>query len=218
MRMVWSRWGYLWNDEGAISSKFVVFVFCFFLYVCVFVMCFLLLLLIFFFFFFLLFLSLVVASQAGSVQFSSRWYLCAWKIPYALHPICQKFPQLCLWNGSNVRLIDLSSFQGRSSSAFSFHAYLFEAIDGVMSFVFCSQLGSVSSFSTLQILAYERNMNIEKTCILTLKLFMSVQCYHTVILTQKLFMSVQCYHTVILTQKLFMSVQCYHTVNYYYFL
>ena len=37
---------------------------------------------------------------------------------------------------SNVRLIDdgpLSSFQGRSSSASSFHASLLQAIDGVMS-------------------------------------------------------------------------------------
>ena len=54
----------------------------------------------------------------SSVQFSSRWYLCAWKSPYALHPICQKFPQHHLWNDSNVWLIDngpLSSFQGRLS-------------------------------------------------------------------------------------------------------
>ena len=29
---------------------------------------------------------------ASSVQFSSRWYLCAQKSPYVLHPICQKFP------------------------------------------------------------------------------------------------------------------------------
>ena len=51
-----------------------------------------------------------------TVQFSSRWYLCARKSSYALHPISLKFPQRCLWNGSNVRLIDdgpLSSFQGR---------------------------------------------------------------------------------------------------------
>ena len=26
------------------------------------------------------------------LQFSSRWYLCAHKSPYALHPISQKFP------------------------------------------------------------------------------------------------------------------------------
>ena len=55
-------------------------------------------------------------SLSSSVQFCSRWYLCAWKSPYALHPISQKFPQRCFWNGSNVRLIDdgpLSSFQGR---------------------------------------------------------------------------------------------------------
>ena len=73
-------------------------------------------------------------------QFSSRWYLCARKSPYALHPVSQKFAQRCLWNGSNVRLIDdgpLSFFQGRSSSAFSFHASLLQAIDGVMSLALC---------------------------------------------------------------------------------
>ena len=31
--------------------------------------------------------------QNESVQFSSRWYLCAWKSPYALHPVSQTFPQ-----------------------------------------------------------------------------------------------------------------------------
>ena len=74
---------------------------------------------------YLRFLSFCHTQQrAYSVQFSpagSRWYLCARKNPYALHPISQKFPQSRLWSGSNVRLIDdgpLSSFQGRSSSAF----------------------------------------------------------------------------------------------------
>ena len=70
-----------------------------------------------------------------SIQFSSRWYLCARKSPHALHPIFQKFPQRRLWNGSTVRLIDdgpLSSFQGRSSSASSFHACLLQMIYGVL--------------------------------------------------------------------------------------
>ena len=40
------------------------------------------------------------------LQFSSRWYLCTQKSPYALHPFSQKFPQHCLWNGSKVHLID----------------------------------------------------------------------------------------------------------------
>ena len=74
------------------------------------------------------------------IQFSSRWYLCAWNSPYALHPNSQKFPHRCLWNGSNVRLTDvgsLSSFQGRLSSASSFHAPLLQAIDGVMSLALC---------------------------------------------------------------------------------
>ena len=78
----------------------------------------------------------------SSVQFSSRWYLCARKIPYALHSVSQKFPQRCLWNGSNVRLTDdgfLSSFQRRSSSASSLSVSLFQAIDGVMSLTLCPQ-------------------------------------------------------------------------------
>ena len=67
---------------------------------------------------------------------------------YALHPISQKFPQRCLWNGSNVRLIDegpLSSFQGRSTSVSSFHASLLQVIDGVMSLVLCLQVMSEAS-------------------------------------------------------------------------
>ena len=80
------------------------------------------------------------------VQFSSRWYLCAQKSPYALHPVSQKFPQ-----SSNVRLIDdgpLSSFQGRSSSASAFIASLLQAISGVISLALYPQLVSVSSSST----------------------------------------------------------------------
>ena len=84
-------------------------------------------------------------SLFSSVQFSSRWYLCAWKSPYALHPVSQMFPQRCLRNSSNVRLTDdgpLSSFQRRSSSASSFHTFLLRAIDGVMSLALCPQVVS----------------------------------------------------------------------------
>ena len=59
--------------------------------------------------------------------------------------VSQKFPQRCLWNGSNVRLIDdgpLSSFQKLSFSASSFHASLLQAIDGVMSLALCPQVVS----------------------------------------------------------------------------
>ena len=84
-----------------------------------------------------------------TVQFSSRWYLCTRKSPYAIHPVTQKFPQRCHSNGSNVRLIDdgpLSSSQGsRSSSASSFHASLLRAIDGVMSLALCPQVVSRAS-------------------------------------------------------------------------
>ena len=31
-----------------------------------------------------------------SASFSSRWHLCAWKSPYALHPVFEKFPPRCL--------------------------------------------------------------------------------------------------------------------------
>ena len=56
-----------------------------------------------------------------------------------------KFPQRCLWNSSNVHLIDddpLSSFQGRSPSTSSFHASLLQVIDGVMSLALCQQVVS----------------------------------------------------------------------------
>ena len=86
--------------------------------------------------------------QFNSVQFRSRWYLCARKSPYAHHPVSQKFPQRCHWDGFNVRLIDdgrLSSFQGRSSSSSSFHVSLLQAIDGVMSLALCPQVVSQTS-------------------------------------------------------------------------
>ena len=82
-------------------------------------------------------------------QFSSKWYLCAQKSPYALHPVSQKFPQRCLWNGSSVRLIDdgpLSSFQGRSSSASSFHVLGFVAAVSVPSFSTLQVFGEASHF------------------------------------------------------------------------
>ena len=64
--------------------------------------------------------------------------------PYALHPSLNT-PKRCLLNNSNVRLIDdgpLSSFQGRSSSASSFHASLLQMIDGVMFLALCRQVVS----------------------------------------------------------------------------
>ena len=55
---------------------------------------------------------------------------------YASPRLSQVSPMFnCLWNISNVRLIDdgpLSSFQGRLSSASPFHTSLFPAIDGMM--------------------------------------------------------------------------------------
>ena len=86
-----------------------------------------------------------------SHQFSSRWYLCARKSPYALRPFSHKFSQRCMRNSSSVSLIDdgpLWSFQGRSSSYSSFHASLLQAFYGMMSL----PAGNVSSSSTLQIL------------------------------------------------------------------
>ena len=50
------------------------------------------------------------------VWFSSSWCgLCALVSPYVLNPVCEMFPQHCLWNRSSVGLIDdgpLSAFQG----------------------------------------------------------------------------------------------------------
>ena len=83
---------------------------------------------------------LKLLSILQSLQFSSRWYLHAPKNPYVLHLVSQLFPQHCLWNSSNVLLIDdgpLSSFQGRLSSASSFHTSLLQVIDGVMSLALC---------------------------------------------------------------------------------
>ena len=65
----------------------------------------------------------------------------------SLKPICapprlsEVSPTLLL-GGCSVRLIDdgpLSSFQGRSSSASTFHDSLLQAIDGVMSLALCPQ-------------------------------------------------------------------------------
>ena len=84
----------------------------------------------------------------SSVQFSSVQdgiYALGKAHNYTLHPVSQKFPQRCLWNGSYVRLTDdgpLSFFEGRSSNASSFHVSLLKAVDGVMSLALCSQIVS----------------------------------------------------------------------------
>ena len=74
---------------------------------------------------FFLHICIWVLQGLAMIQFSSlssRWYLCAWKCPYALHPVSQKFSRRLLWNGSSVRLIDNGPlFEGRSLSASSFH-------------------------------------------------------------------------------------------------
>ena len=86
-----------------------------------------------------------LSASCLPVQFSLRWYLCARKSPYAFHSVSQRFPQRCLWNGSNVRLIDdspLSSFPITASSAFSFHHNVLHAIDGLISLPLCPQVVS----------------------------------------------------------------------------
>ena len=87
-----------------------------------------------------------------SVQFSSRWYVCARKSPHALHrvsPSLGRFPNVAFETVLVfARLTDdgpLSSFKGRSSSASSFHASLLQTIDGVMSLVLCPQVVSQAS-------------------------------------------------------------------------
>ena len=67
---------------------------------------------------------------------SSRCYLCTWEIPNELHSVLQRFPQCCLWNWSNVGLIDNDpswSFQGRSSHTSSLYAALIQLTAAVMS-------------------------------------------------------------------------------------
>ena len=95
--------------------------------------------------------------QFSLIQFSSRWYLCTWKIPYALYPVYRKFPQCCLWNSSRVCLI--SSFQARFLlSTSSFHTSLLWAIGDVITLALWPQVVSqapqhfrpVSSSSTFQ--------------------------------------------------------------------
>ena len=83
---------------------------------------------------------------------------------YVLPPVSQKFHQRCLWNGSNVSLYSLIddgpllSFHGRSSSASSFHASLFQAIrDGMMSLALCPQVVS-------QAFQHSRSSEKQATC------------------------------------------------------
>ena len=67
------------------------------------------------------------STEFSSVQFSLRWYFCTHKSPYTFHAISKKLTQHCLWNSSNVHLIDngpLSSFQGKLLSTFSVHTSL----------------------------------------------------------------------------------------------
>ena len=95
-------------------------------------------------------LSASFAEEAiRSVQFNSGWYQCARKSPFFMRfTPSHMFPQPCHLNGSNVRLTDdgpLSSFQGRSSSASSFHASLLQAIGGVMCLTLCPQVVSQAS-------------------------------------------------------------------------
>ena len=93
--------------------------------------------------------------------FNSWWYLCARKSPHALHLVSQKFSQRCPWNSSNVHQTDdgpHSSFQGRSSpSASFFHAFLVQAICGVMSLALCPQV-------VFQATQYFRFSETQATC------------------------------------------------------
>ena len=105
-------------------------------------------------------------TQSRIEQFSLLWSLLALSFPitrfevnhnltrgscsgrpiYALHPVSQEFPHYCLWNSSNVGLIDgvpFSSSQGRSLSASSFYPSLLQAIyRAVMFLSFCPQVVS----------------------------------------------------------------------------
>ena len=66
---------------------------------------------------------------SSSAQFSSRWYLSAWKIPYFIYiyicstPSLRSFPKHCLWNSSNVHLIDDSPLSSIIHSLFALYLY-----------------------------------------------------------------------------------------------
>ena len=89
-------------------------------------------------------------TTKGHRQFSSVQFKMASrrsKSAYAFHPDSQKLPQSGPSNSSSVCLTDdgpLSSFQGRPSSASSFHASLLQVIDGVMPLALCPQVSLMS--------------------------------------------------------------------------
>ena len=75
------------------------------------------------------------------LQFSSRWYLCAQKSPYALHPVSQKFPHHCLSNSSSVHLTMAFSHPFKKDClALPLSMPLLQAINGVMSLALCLQV------------------------------------------------------------------------------
>ena len=93
--------------------------------------------------------TIIWLNNSKSVQFNMVYMRS--ENPYALHPVSQKFPQHCLWNGSNVRLIDdgpLSSFQRKIVQRLLFPrlAPPGDRWCDVLGFV---PAGSVSSFSAL---------------------------------------------------------------------
>ena len=72
-----------------------------------------------------------------TVQFGSRWYLCAQKSPYTLHPVSQKFPKIAYETVPGFIWFPFSSFQGRLLRTSSLHASLLQVINGVMSLALC---------------------------------------------------------------------------------
>ena len=78
-------------------------------------------------------------ASSSLLQFRTVVSMCSEK------PVCtHKFPQHCLWNSANVPLIEngpISSFQGRSSNASSFHTSLLH-ITAVMSLALRQQVVS----------------------------------------------------------------------------
>ena len=97
----------------------------------------------------------VLCTRISSVQFSSRWYLCAREGPYALHPVSQE----CSPNDALETVPMLVWFmtmalykEDRCMSNSSFYAAsLVQAIDGAKSMALIVPAGSVSSSSPLQI-------------------------------------------------------------------
>ena len=94
------------------------------------------------------------------VQFSWRWYLCAWESTSGLHPVSQEFPQCCLWNSSDQCWSDwrwpFLVLSRNIVERFLFLHLFLQAIDGVMFLALCQQLVSQAPAFVSRVQQYVR--------------------------------------------------------------